>query len=123
MWHRRSISTRGAAHRAAARACVALVLVAFLLVPQSGCAAQASENFHAMREGMSKEEVRALLGNPSSTWLDDEGLERWQYGDNLSSLATSGVFREADTARVWAVWFDADGRVSMYREPDWKQSR
>ncbi|MDZ4829323.1 MAG: outer membrane protein assembly factor BamE [Phycisphaerae bacterium] len=87
----------------------------------AGCAAQASENFYALRDGMSKEAVRELLGAPSSTWPGDEGTERWQYGDSLSSLATSGVFRDADTARVWAVWFDVDGKVTAFAEPDWKR--
>ena len=41
----------------------------------------------------------------------------------LSSLATSGVFHQADSARVWAVWFDGDGRVTSFIEPEWKSSR
>ncbi|MBL9148002.1 MAG: outer membrane protein assembly factor BamE [Phycisphaerae bacterium] len=98
------------------RTASAMALVGAVLV---GCATQASENFHAIHEGMTKPEVLDLLGKPSSTWSGEGGTERWQWGDSLSSLATSGVFHEADTARVWAVWFDDEGRVSFYSEPDW----
>lgn len=98
-------------------ALVAIVVIA------AGCATQAAENFHAIRPGLSKAAVEDLLGQPSSRWTDDEGLERWQWGDSLSSLATSGVFREADTARVWVVWFDAAGLVSASSEPEWVRNR
>jgi outer membrane protein assembly factor BamE (lipoprotein component of BamABCDE complex) len=93
------------------------------LLVLAGCAQQAADNFHAIRPGMTKAEVEDLLGRPSSIWTDDEGLERWHWGDSLSSLATSGVFREADTARVWVVWFDAEGLVRSSREPDWVRER
>lgn len=99
-----------------------LALVCGLLI-LSGCAQQAADNFHAVRPGMTKAAVEDLLGRPSSTWTDDEGLERWHWGDSLSSLATSGVFREADTARVWVVWFDGEGLVRSSREPDWVRER
>ena len=89
----------------------------------SGCATQCQENFGAVREGMSKQEVESLLGAPSSRWAGErpgeEGRERWQYGDNLSSLATGGLFREADTSRVYAVWFDENGKVVSFAQPDW----
>lgn len=93
----------------------------------SGCATQCQENFGAVREGMSKAEVETLLGAPSSRWPGDgpgeEGRERWQYGDNLSSLATGGLFREPDTSRVYAVWFDEKGNVVSFSQPDWVNER
>jgi outer membrane protein assembly factor BamE (lipoprotein component of BamABCDE complex) len=89
----------------------------------AGCAMQCQEQFGSLREGMTKAEVEELLGKPSSRWPGErpgeEGTERWQYGDNLSSLATSGVFREPDTNRVFVVWFTADGTVSSYSRPEW----
>ena len=99
----------------------ALALVTMFAV--SGCATQCSENFYALRDGMTKESVRELLGKPSSTWPEEGGLERWQYGDSLSSLATTSVFKQADTARVWAVWFDSEGHVTSFIEPEWKSTR
>lgn len=93
----------------------------------SGCATQCQEHFGAVREGMSKEEVETLLGKPSTRWTGErpgeEGRERWQYGDNLSSLATGGLFREADTSRVYAVWFDENGKVVSFSQPDWANER
>ncbi len=98
-------------------------MLALVVTTFAGCASQCAENFYAVRDGMTKAEVEDLLGKPSSTWPSDEGTERWQWGDSLSSLATSSVFHEADSARVWAVWFDGDGKVSSFTEPDWKHSR
>jgi outer membrane protein assembly factor BamE (lipoprotein component of BamABCDE complex) len=104
-------------------AVAALVISACGLTALAGCAAQCSENFYAMHKGMTKGEVQELLGAPSSTWDGDENTVRWQYGDSLSSLATSGLFHDADTARVWVVWFDSEGRVTDFSEPEWKQPR
>ncbi len=102
--------------------CLAMLVLSMAIVV-GGCAAQCSENFYALREGMSKEQVQSLLGKPSSTWPGDEGTERWQYGDNLSSLATGGLFKDADTSHVWAVWFDSEGMVDFYSAPEWSQTR
>ncbi|MFO0828230.1 MAG: outer membrane protein assembly factor BamE [Phycisphaerales bacterium] len=96
---------------------------AVALLGLAGCATQASENFYALRDGMTKGEVEHLLGKPSSTWPGEEGTEIWQYGDSLSSLATTGLFREPDTSRTWVVWFDGEGKVSSFSEPDWKRNR
>jgi outer membrane protein assembly factor BamE (lipoprotein component of BamABCDE complex) len=100
-------------------------LVGVPLTSVVGCAARAEEHFGSMRSGMTKTEVEELLGAPSSKWTSerpgDEGAERWHYGDNLSSLATSGVFREADTDRVYVVWFDANGQVTTFSRPTWSQ--
>jgi outer membrane protein assembly factor BamE (lipoprotein component of BamABCDE complex) len=98
-----------------------LASLTVLLAFASGCATQASENFYAVRKGMTKAEVEDLLGKPSSTWVVADGIDRWQWGDNLSSLATAGVFRDADTNRVWAVWFDSEGKVTDLSEPAWSR--
>lgn len=106
---------------------VAASFAAVLCLTIAGCAMQCQENFGSLREGMTKPEVEALLGKPSSRWPGErpgeEGTERWQYGDNLSSLATSGVFRAPDESRVYVVWFNADGIVSSYSEPAWSRER
>jgi outer membrane protein assembly factor BamE (lipoprotein component of BamABCDE complex) len=107
----------------------ALLTTALLLTASVGalvgCAGRAAEQFDSLRAGMSKMEVEELLGKPSSRWASerpgDEGTERWHYGDNLSSLATSGVFREADTNRVYVVWFDANGQVTTFSRPSWAE--
>jgi outer membrane protein assembly factor BamE (lipoprotein component of BamABCDE complex) len=111
---------------AALRACGASLVLA-VVSALAGCAAQCQEHFASIREGMDREQVQAILGKPSSKWPGErpgeEGTERWQYGDNLSSLATSGVFRDADTSRVYVIWFDKDGKVASFSEPDWAKER
>jgi hypothetical protein len=72
---------------------------------------------------MSKDEVVALLGAPSSRWTlveKRDGLdgERLQWGDGLSSLASSAVF-EGDPDRAYSVVFDADGKVVSASAPRW----
>ncbi|MCH2136518.1 MAG: outer membrane protein assembly factor BamE [Phycisphaerales bacterium] len=76
---------------------------------------------------MSQSQVEAILGRPSSmleppppehdqrpaTWAS-----RWQWGDTLSSAATSAVFiDQPPPARVGVVWFDAQGKVIEVRAP------
>lgn len=95
------------------------VLAPVAMLPLGGCAPLCETNFSSVHRGMTKDEVRDLLGKPSSTWTEDEGIERWQWGDNLSSLATGGVFGQADTSRVWAVWFSREGTVTDATAPDW----
>jgi SmpA / OmlA family len=93
----------------------------------TGCATQCQENFSLLKPGMSKAQVEDLLGKPSSRWPSqrpgEEGTEHWQYGDNLSSLTTTGVFKEPDSSRVFVVWFDANGNLTSYSEPDWTRER
>lgn len=114
---------------AAAAAAVAM------LVP--GCEAQRHEgNWNALRVGMTHDEVRAILGTPSSTYVppapppDSAGGaapskippvrgERWQYGDNLSSLATRAMFPDEADERAWCVFFGPDGKVTGFRAPAW----
>ena len=55
-------------------------------------------------------EARLLLG---------QAVERWQYGDVLSTLATSAVYSEHAPDRVWSVSFDEQGHVVQRHEPDW----
>jgi len=101
----------------------ALLHLAVLIPLLSGCDAQYKENWHRLDDGMTKDQVEALLGEPSSR-IDAkrEGIEivvpydRWQYGDNLSTLATAALFPAEAPDRVWVVYFDEHGRVVGYRE-------
>ncbi len=85
--------------------------------------------FAGLREGMDKSQVIAMLGEPSSRYpaipASADGPareERWQFGDNLSSLATSATFADQDAPdSVWVVYFGADGRVSRWRPPEWER--
>ena len=98
------------------------VLGVFLL----GCTPEYRTNFPQLKEGMSKTEVRELLGAPSvevAPRRDSDGAiiqgARWQYGDNLSTWTTSAVFSETEPDRVWIVWFDQEGLLSGSRAPNW----
>ena len=83
----------------------------------TACATPSEGAFELVRPGMSRDEVRAILGEPSGRFavpVDDRpggAVERWSYGDSLSSIATQGVFRDQNDPRVWTVLFDADGIV------------
>ena len=78
---------------------------------------------------MDKSQVVALLGEPSSRYPaippSDRAPareERWQFGDSLSSLATSAAFADQDApGNVWVVYFGADGRVTRWRPPEWER--
>ena len=102
----------------------------FWLLPLlvAACAGGRMDRFDQVRSGMSRDQVHELLGNPSSRSqreVDASGkvlrLERWQYGDSLSTLATGAVFSDLPDRRVWAVMFDDDGLVLMTQEPDWSE--
>jgi outer membrane protein assembly factor BamE (lipoprotein component of BamABCDE complex) len=72
--------------------------------------------------GMSEAEVVELLGEPSSkvdvpAWGKRPAVARWQWNDNLSTLATGAMFPDTVPERVLAVVFDADGRVVEVVEP------
>jgi len=90
-----------------------------------GCESQHETNWGRLQQGMGQSEVEALLGSPSSR-IDArrEGNDvvvahdRWQYGDNLSTLATSVVFPGEAPDRVWVVYFDDDGEVIEFRPPN-----
>lgn len=104
-----------------------LVLLACAL---GACESRHQENWDRLRVGMNRSQVENLLGEPSSRYepRTDNGKvviaeERWQYGDNLSTLATGVVFPTDADARAWVVYFDADGRVSRFRAADWASGR
>jgi len=101
-----------------------------LVAPLGACESRYQENWDRLKVGMSKVQVEDLLGSPSSRYeaRSDHGKvivpeERWQYGDNLSTLATGVVFPTDADARAWAVYFDADGRLSRFRAAEWAQQR
>lgn len=107
--------------RSGAAALTALGAAAALL---AGCETQYKDNWSRLREGMNQEQVETLLGEPSSRIAarrdGDEIIvpfARWQYGDNLSTLATGALFPAEAPDRVWAVYFDEQGRVVGFREP------
>jgi outer membrane protein assembly factor BamE (lipoprotein component of BamABCDE complex) len=100
-------------------------LLLAVLLP-CACESRHQENWDRLKVGMTRVQVEDLLGEPSSRYepRTENGKvivpeERWQYGDNLSTLATGVVFPTDADARAWAVYFDADGRVSRFRAADW----
>jgi hypothetical protein len=89
-----------------------------------GCMTQVQKGFDDVHIGMTQEEVRSELGEPSvriPPRLDEEGSlldgGRWQYADNLSSLTNAAAFPEFVPDRVWVVWFDVEGTVQRTRRP------
>ncbi|MFM1822417.1 MAG: hypothetical protein RI967_683 [Planctomycetota bacterium] len=96
------------------------VILAFV----AACApARVADGFGRVAPGMSRDEVVAILGEPSSRWALVEardGLdgERLQWGDSLSSLASGAAFRGAPE-RAWSVIFDAGGSVVEAVPPRW----
>lgn len=102
----------------------ALALV-MLAVAVAACG-PSSAQFSGLKQGMTKAEVVALLGEPSSRYPALEGkdgparVERWQWGDSLSSLATSAAFSDQDAPdNVWVVYFGPDERVARWRPAGW----
>ena len=102
------------------------LLSALLLLALASCVSVDQVRFESVEIGMSKDQVREILGQPSSTYqreTDASGrmlrLERWQYGDTLSTLATGAVFSRHPDRHVWVVYFDADDQVLDVSEPDW----
>ncbi|MDG2021109.1 MAG: hypothetical protein P8J59_04080 [Phycisphaerales bacterium] len=98
--------------------------LAVWMVVLSGCMTQLQEGFDGVHPGMTPDEVRAELGEPSvriPPRLNEDGVRldggRWQYADNLSSLANAAAFPEFVPDRVWVVWFDVDGVVQRTRRP------
>jgi hypothetical protein len=92
---------------------------------------QYETNWTQMHTGMTRDQVEELLGKPSSTFTpraqqsDGESdasarsnaMERWQYGDTLSSLGTRALFPEEADERTWCVFFGPDGKVSGFEQP------
>ena len=101
-----------------------ILVPALLVALLCACESRYQENWDRLKVGMTKGQVENLLGEPSSRYeaRTDEGKvivpeTRWQYGDNLSTLATGVVFPTDADARAWAVYFDAEGRVA-YRHDE-----
>ncbi|MFZ9691634.1 MAG: hypothetical protein ACO3EP_06290 [Phycisphaerales bacterium] len=93
------------------------VLVVAIATTLAACASKWRENEGLISTGMSREEVVELLGEPSSkvevpAWGDRPAFARWQWNDNLSTLATGAMFPDTVPDRVLAVSFDAEGRVT-----------
>ena len=100
------------------------VLMILLTAASPGCGTLSTPGFDRIEPGMDQAEVRSILGEPSSTYdrrIGDDGvivrLERWQYGDTPSTLATGMVFSDLPSDEVWAVFFDEQGRVIKARSP------
>ncbi len=105
------------------------LLVATAALVLGGCQIPSDEKFSQLHKGMSEADVVALLGEPSSRQPASHGRDGtiavpafWQYGDNLSTFASSAMFKDQPASdRVWAVYFDAAGRVSSWQRPAWDQ--
>jgi hypothetical protein len=103
---------------------IALVMLALL---PAGCASQrVVDRFGEIRTGMTRDEVVAILGEPSSRWplsQASDGLdgERLQWGDGLSSLASSSVYR-GKPDRAYSVEFDGSGKAVSKAAPTWVEN-
>ena len=96
------------------------VLVASLVL--GACSARWQENQERVRVGMTQAEVEELLGPPSSRvnvpeFAGSPAYVRWQWNDNLSTLATGAMYPDTVPDRVLAVVFDADGTVTTVSLP------
>lgn len=113
-----------------------VAFAALLGAAVAGCQSPQHEtNWNRLRAGLDRTEVESLLGHPSSTYAPPPPdpargdrppavrMERWQYGDTLSSMATRAMFPEEADERAWCVFFGADGRVSGFRPPAWAADR
>lgn len=102
--------------------------LASLVVLLASCASgRVVDRFPQVQPGMTRDEVVALLGEPSSRWTLDtvrDGVagERLQWGDGASSLASSALFR-GEPDRAYSVVFDAEGRVLRATPPAWVEER
>lgn len=99
-----------------------------MLIMLTACSTEKIDRFSEVQNGMTSAEVREILGSPSSTYsreVDERGrvvrVERWQYGDTPGTLATGALFSEHPSNRVWAVYFDVDGKVMDVAEPNWTE--
>lgn len=104
-------------------AAMRLAALAICLLLASCASQQVVERFDLVSQGMTKDEVIDLLGAPSSSWSlvraqDGVDGERLQWGDGLSSMASSAAF-QGDPDRAYSVVFDAQGRVLSKATPQW----
>ena len=77
-----------------------------LAVGNVGCESTVKSGFSQVSTGMTEEEVRGLLGDPSVVVPGETGDggaritgPRWQYGDNLSTITTAATFPRTTFAR------------------------
>ncbi len=111
------------------RFCLAGCLAITTCALVSGCNTPQHGTFEQLHKGMDQPAVLALVGEPSSRYpaqLNKSGAidvpARWQYGDNLSSLASSAMFQDQPPSeRVWVIFFDGSGNVSEWQKPHWEQ--
>ena len=103
-----------------------IILSTLVALIPGGCTQPHEGAFYSLHNGMTHQQGRDLLGEPSATFyetkesrneVDNAYKERWQYGANFSTRATGAFFPENAPDRVWVVYFDAEGRVSGFREP------
>jgi hypothetical protein len=123
--HAQAAASRGLVRGARLRDNRAMRLAAFVAsILLASCASQeVVDRFDRVEPGMTRDEVISMLGKPSSGRLltaarDGVDGERLQWGDSLSSLASSSVF-EGDPDRAWSVVFDKDGKVIRAVPPIW----
>lgn len=106
--------------------CASLFGIAITL---NACQIPAAGKFEQLQKGMDEAAVTALLGTPSSRTpavMNKNGQvdapASWQYGDNLSTIATGAMFKDQPPSdRVWVVYFDADGKTTSWQKPSWDQ--
>jgi outer membrane protein assembly factor BamE (lipoprotein component of BamABCDE complex) len=70
-----------------------------------------------LKVGMTKDEVRAALGNPKGTTTSSAGTEIWQYNDNAKAwipfyAVSGGKFNYT------IITFDTDGKVKEWSTSD-----
>ncbi|MEE2682270.1 MAG: outer membrane protein assembly factor BamE [Planctomycetota bacterium] len=113
------------APRKMASASTSLFMLLAVVFSTPGCQSQSRPGFETVEPGMSRQQVRDILGTPSSTYereVDSQGavlrVERWQYGDNLSTLATGILYSDLPSDSVWVVFFDEQGRVTAVQVPE-----
>lgn len=98
-----------------------------MLLVLASCASQdVVERFDRVKPGMTRDEVVAMLGAPSSTWTlvaarDGIDGERLQWGDGLSSLASGAAFK-GEPDRAYCVVLDKSGHVVRAAPPRWVES-
>jgi len=81
-----------------------------LAIGAQACRAPEAASFDRISPGMSRQEVEAELGPPSSTVPAPEGRtwsSRSHWGDTLSTIATHAAMADQPPPpNVWTVWFD-----------------
>lgn len=98
-----------------------------ILLFLTSCRTPQAQTFSQLKIGMSKDDVTKLLGSPSSKWtpalvegeVDPNATwsTRWQYGDCLSTAASTAIAPDIAPDRVWVVQFDTQERVMEFRPP------